>query len=282
MKGNETRLTEGLDETQRRKLGDLSGLVRLLESYTLPDPDMEQRARLLAALDAYLPGSDAIQAGGMKNWLHLARSQLVLFESSFWMAGLLVLLLGLALAVLDGREVLPLTIMVLSPLLAAASVVYAFRPETRILSELELLSATHPVELLFTRLAMVLSFNLLIASLLMLLVQLEGARIVLWRLVLAWMGPLLVLAGLALYATLRWGAGIGIVLPLGLWGSLVLLGWREALLRTVENTPPTAWLLMMIGSSQAVLIASALLCVVGLMLLFLARQTVTGEKYSWK
>jgi hypothetical protein len=146
---------------------------------------------------------------------------------------------------------------------------------------LEILTATHPVELLIARLTMVLGFNVLIAFALMLAIHLESTQIMLGRLVLAWLGPLLTLCGLALYITLRWGVLVGVVLPLGLWGGLVMLGWREALLRSMEGMNPVSWLTLMIGSSNTVLIASVVTCLLGLGLLLLAWKTVAGESYTW-
>jgi hypothetical protein len=281
MKDPFDKLTDGLDETQRQELGDLKNLVELLESESVSDPGKEEQVRLLAALESYMPVSTVPQTRDLGNWLRLALGQLVLFESSFWLAGALVLLLGLFLTAIDGRELLPLAFVLLTPLLAVVGVAHAFRPETRTLGELERLTATGAAELLYTRLALVLAFILLLSLFLLLLIWLEGPQVVLWRLVLAWLGPMLALTGLALYITIRWDPLIGAVIPLGLWGSLALLGWREALLRVAEGMTPTAWLLVEVSSSGSLLIGSFLACIFGLALLVLAGRTVTRKRPSW-
>jgi hypothetical protein len=281
MKDPIDKLTDGLDETKRRELGDLKNLVELLESDAVSDPGKEEHARLLAALEPYLPVSTLPQPRGLGNWMRLALGQLVLFKSSFWLAGALLLLLGLFLTAIDGRVLLPLTFVLLSPLLAAAGVAYAFRPETRTLGELERLTSTGAAELLYTRLALVLAFNLLISFFLLLLIWLEGPQVVLWRLALAWLGPMLALTGLALYITIRWGSLVGAIIPLGLWGSLALLGWRDALLRATDGMTPAAWLLLEVSRSDPALIGSILACIVSLGLLVLAGRAVTGEGLSW-
>lgn len=281
MKKNDWRLSEGLDETQREELGDLTDLVNVLESYTLPAPKREQRARLLAALDLYLPPSNNFFQKNWKHLLRLMRCQWVVFESSFWLSGLFILILGLLMTLLKSSELLPLLLLTLSPLLAAGSVVYLFRPETRTLHELEMLTATHPAEALLARLIMVFGLNVAVTFLLMLVIHLEGTQIVLWRLALAWLGPLLTLTGMALYVTLRWGVLLGAVLPLALWGGLVMLGWREALLRSVEGMTLVSWLRWIIDSSTDMLIGSGVLCLLGLVLLLLAWKTVSGERYTW-
>lgn len=281
MEKNDWRLSEGLDVTRCEELGDLTDLVNVLESYTLPDPKREQRARLLAALDPHLPLSNNFLQRKWKYMLRLMRCQLVVFEFSFWFSGLIILLLGFLMTLLRGGELLPLLLLTLSPLLAAGSVVYLFRPETRTLHELEILTATHPAEALMARLFMVFGLNVLVTFLLMLVIHLESTQIILWRLALAWLGPLLTLSGMALYATLRWGVLPGAVLPLVLWGGLVILGWREALLHSVEGIPLVSWIRWMIDSSTAVLISSGVLCLLGFVLLLLAWKTVTDEKYAW-
>jgi len=281
MKDPVDKLTEGLDEAQRQALGDLSALAQFLETDTAHDPGPVEQARLLAALQPYLSVSTAPKPRQWGGWLRLARGQFALFESSFWLAGLLVLLLGLFLTALDGRELLPLAFVILAPLLAAAGVAYAFRPETRTLGELERLTASSAVELLYTRLALVLAFNLLISLLLLLLIWLDGPQVVFWRLALAWLGPMLAMAGLALYATVRWNSLVGAIFPLSLWGSLVFLGWREAVIRAAESMTPAAWLLLGISRSDPVLIGSIMACLVGLGLLALAGRTISGEVQSW-
>lgn len=281
MKNPVDKLVNGLNENQRQELGDLSSLAQLLESDGLPDPGKEDVARLLDALDSYLPVSSAPQPHRPANWLRLSRSQFVLFEGSFWLSGALILLLGLLMAAVDGRELLPLAFVLLSPLLAAASVAYAFRPETQTLGELERLTATSPVELLYTRLALVLAFNLLVSGLLLLLIWLEGSQVVLWRLLLAWLGPMLALSGLALFTTIRWGSLVGTLLPLGVWASLVLLGWREALYHIAEGMTLTSWLLVEIGRSSPVLMGSLMACLAGLGLLILVGRSVTRGWQSW-
>ncbi|GAP18951.1 hypothetical protein [Levilinea saccharolytica] len=275
------RLTDGLDETQRQALGDLNALAHFLETDLGTEPETAGRDHLLTVLEQYLPGSPAIKRRQWTNWLRLAHSQSVLFEKSFWLAGLLVLLLGLSLSVIDGRDLLPLVFIVVAPLLAAVGVAYVFRPETRTLGELERLTATGAAELLYTRLALVLAFNLLISLLLLLLIWLEGPQVVLWRLTLIWLGPMLALTGLAFYATIRWNSLVGAILPLGLWGCLILLGWSEAVARATEGMTPAFWLLLIISRSDPLLIGASLACLVGLGLLGLAGRTAPGGEKSW-
>ncbi|GAP06350.1 hypothetical protein ATHL_01204 [Anaerolinea thermolimosa] len=275
------RLVADLDEGQREALGDLNEVVRVLESYTLPEPDSEQRARLLEMLKHHLSRSVDLPKRNWSWWYRLMQSQWSMFETSFWVAGLFVLLLGLLMTLLEGNELLPLLLLVLSPLMAVGSVVYLFRPETRTLHELELLTATHPVELLIARLTMVLGWNMLIAFILMLIIHLESTQIVLWRLALAWLGPLLTLSGLALYITLRWGVLPGTILPLSLWGGMVILGWREILLRSTEGILNPSWLTWLITSSKVVLVGSGVLILLGLLLFLLVWKTITDERYAW-
>lgn len=275
------RLVAGLDEDQCEALGDLTEIVRVLESYTLPEPSMERRARLLTILKPHLSPSDALPKRNWNWWYRLMHSQMTVFETSFWIASLFILLLGLLMTLLDGSELLPLLLLVFSPLIAVVSLIYLFRPETQTLRELELLTATHPVELLIARLTIVLGWNVLVSLLLMLIIHLASVQIVLWRLVLAWLGPLLTLSGLALYVTLRWGVLPGAVLPLALWGGLVMLGLREMILCSIRGLSLASWLTWLITSSDMVLISSGILILLGLLLFLLVWKAITSERYAW-
>lgn len=281
MKEIDRRLVAGLDELQRQELGDLSEVVRVLESYTLPEPNREQCTHLIATLEVHLSPSISLPKRSWTQWYRLLRSQWIMFETSFWVAGLFVLLLGFLMTLLEGSGLLPLVLLLISPLMVAGSIVYLFRPETQTLRELEILTATHPVELLMARLAIVFGWNLFVVFLLILIIHLEGTQIVLWRLALAWLGPLLTLSGLALFVTLRWGVLPGAVLPLVLWSSMVMLGWREILLHSTEGMPNPLWLTWMVTSSETVLISSGILTLVGLILFLLVWKTIRSERYAW-
>jgi hypothetical protein len=268
------RLTEGLDEAQREELGDLAGLARSLAGYDAPEPGSRDRARLLAALEPHLPAPVGAQPRRARGWLSLIRSQAALLQPPFWWAGGVVLLLGLIVALLERDGLLALAFVLLTPVLAAAGVAYTFRPETRTLWELERLTPVNPLELLYARLALALAFDALLSLALLAVLWLQVPQLVLWRLLLAWLGPMLALAGVALYATVRWGPTPGAVLPLGLWGAFVLVGWWQAVERAMELGQAMSWLLATLNGSALLPGASLLAAALGLLLLWGAGRLV--------
>lgn len=290
-------LVSGLDDKQRRSLGDLSTVVAYLENCPAPEASVQEQARLLSALLPYLEETapknpeEGMPAGqyapqpafSLRGWLRLAWSQAVLLEKPFWWSNGLVMLLGLALAALRTDSLLVVVFAFLAPILAAAGVAYAFRPATRSLWELEKISPTGTLELLYARLALVIGFNLALSLALLGVVWFQAPNILLWRLLAAWLGPMLALAGLALYTTLRWGPAAGAILPLGLWGGLTFLGWRQAIERSAESglADPAEWLAVQVGHSEPLLLFYLAACLLGLALLYQAGRLALKGTALW-
>lgn len=275
------RLTAGLDDEQRQSLGDLQELVALLADYDGPaEPGPRDRARLLTALERHLPPApEPVPRRGLQAWLKLAWSQAAILRAPFWWAGGLVLLLGLVVALVEGDGLLTLIFVFLTPVLSAAGVAYAFRPETRTLWELERLTPVNPLELLYARLTLVLAFDAFLSLALLGVIWLRLPQLVLWRLLLAWLGPMLALAGIALYAAVRWGPTPGAVLPLGLWGAFVTLAWWQAMESAIDAQASVAWVLAQLNNSGVLPVASLLAAIMGLLLLWQAGQSV--EDSAW-
>lgn len=273
------KLTTGLDETQQQALGDLDELAKLLTTYeTPPEPNAEDHARLLATLEPYMPAQPPGEAAAnqdLRAWMALAWSQAKLVQAPFWWAGGLVLLLGLVTALLDKGDLLTLMWIFLAPVLSVAGVAYAFRPETSTLRELERLTPVNPLVLLYARLLLVLAFDAAVSLILLVVVWLQVPQLVLWRLLLAWLGPMLALTGVALYATVRWSPTHGMVLPLGLWGTFVLAGWWQVVERADGMRDAAAWLLTQINASSAISIACVVAMALGLLLLWQSGQWAT-------
>ena len=237
----ESRLTDGLDPEQQASLGDISAVEALLLSNNETNPSPEAHARLLAALKTLLPAPGEMDdqawvlsqtSRGWKGLLQLTRVQLSVVDTPFWWASGLVFLLGLLLVLLSQGAAPPVLCVLFAPMLAAVGVAYAFRPATQTLGELERISPTPALELFYARVLLVLSLNGGIAMLLMAAIWLREPQLILWRLLIAWVGPLLALSGLALLVTIRWGSLIGLLTPLGSWATLVYLGWTEVFRQT--------------------------------------------------
>lgn len=315
------RLTQGLDPDQREALGDLNAVEQFLaRDTTAPDaikaPDT---ARLLASLQPMLDAEsqpDKARHRGFKpqvttveddlensfaarptkrglvaevsNLLRLARAQTSLLEAPFWWSSILLLLIGVGVGYAGGGAAgVVVLFVVFAPLLAAGGVAYLFRPATRGLWDLERISPVQPLELLYARLTLILTFNVALA---LVLLPFAWNQAPIWRLLLAWLGPMIGLTGLALYLSVRWHTLAGTVVPLGLWGVLVMFGWqRGVMFMPILTSDPThisaidtpfLRILDLLSHSNAVLLGAILALAVGLTLYWQAGQWVRRADYS--
>lgn len=315
------RLTQGLDPDQREALGDLNAVEQFLaRDTTAPDaikaPDT---ARLLASLQPMLDAEtqpDKARHRGFKpqvttveddlensfaarptkrglvaevsNLLRLARAQTSLLEAPFWWSSILLLLIGVGVGYAGGGAAGVIVLFVVfAPLLAAGGVAYLFRPATRGLWDLERISPVQPLELLYARLTLILAFNVALA---LVLLPFAWNQAPIWRLLLAWLGPMIGLTGLALYLSVRWHTLAGTVVPLGLWCALVMFGWqRGVMFMPILTSDPThisaidtpfLRILDLLSHSNAVLLGAILALAVGLTLYWQAGQWVRRADYS--
>ena len=240
---NKQRLQSELDPEQLDALGDLSGLEAQLNTYSAPEPDT---AALLARLMA--PKAPASLIIDWRGWLRLVQTQTLLLNVRFWIATLCIIGLGILLITAYGGAML--TIYALSsPVLAVAVSAYLFRAETPTLREFEMLGSYGAFEMLYIRVLLVLAYTFCITLLLLFAASTQGVNVILWRLLVIWLGPMVGLTGLALYATVRWNSFTGVALPIGTWAMMLVLGWREAIPDSMINAP--VWQIMAEAVSQS-------------------------------
>ncbi|MFZ5814301.1 MAG: hypothetical protein ACOY93_03245 [Bacillota bacterium] len=288
-------LAAELSPEEQRELGDLTGVGRSLAGYVAPEPSAAETARLLAHLRPLVAARAAVGGSveaeehlpepppdeGALHWLRLTWSQTTVLEPAFWWASSLLLGLGLLLGVLDRQGILASLFALSSPVLAAGAVAYAFRPATRSLWELERTAPVQPLELIYSRLGLVVGLNLVVVLGALGVVWLQEPRMVLWRLVIAWLGPLLGLAGIALYTTVRWGAIAGAGVPLLLWAGLLLGGLEWLSRRTGETVQELLQrLLPSLSASDLSLALSAAALLLGLALIRQAGR-LAMEQGAW-
>lgn len=224
----------------------------------------------------------------VSNLLHLARAQTSLLEAPFWWSSLLLLLLGVGVGYASGGAAGVIVLFVVfAPLLAAGGVAYLFRPATRGLWDLERISPVQPLELLYARLTLILAFNVGLA---LVLLPFAWNQAPIWRLLLAWLGPMIGLTGLALYLSVRWHTLAGTLVPLSLWCAMVMLGWQRGVMfmplltadpaQPYSTETPFVRILDILWHSNAVLIGAILALAVGLTLYWQAGQWVRRADYS--
>lgn len=146
-------------------------------------------------------------------WL-LLKSQLPLVRREIWPASIAIMIIGYIAAVLVGKEVV---IQVLAPLVAAASIGMIFGSENDPVTELMFSVPTSPRQVLLARLSIVFSFNFLLALAASLCLLPALPNLVLWPMILGWLGPMAFLSALALFLSVYFGSENAIVAAYGTW-----------------------------------------------------------------
>lgn len=185
----------------------------------------------------------------------LLRSQLRMVRSELWLATLLIVALGLAIAVLlEARGILYL----LGPLVAAASAALVYGEEQDPAMELVLSTPVSQVQILLARLLLVVGYDLMLLLAANLVASWVLGPVDIHALITAWLAPLAFLVTLALFLSLHIGSGSAISVTYSLW-----------LVRYVILYEPTTFFQTLRASSEAFWQSTPLLISAGL-LLFLA------------
>lgn len=282
---------------ERAELGNLHPLAEKLAHYDVAAPDS---TRLLAALEGIAPApqnsisyieESGLEAeakveikspyGAISHWLRLAQAQTSLLETPFWWASGLLILVGALIGANTNGGITAALFALFAPLLAAGGVAYMFRPATRGLWELERISPVSPVELLYARLALILAIN---AAFALVLLPFVWNQMALWRVLLIWFGPMIGLAGIALYISVRWSTLAGMIIPMGLWTGLLVFGWRdlvERITQVVVYSDPIVYFAGQIAQSNTLMVWSGAALVTGVTLFWLAGRWVTRNDEAW-
>ena len=214
---------------------DLLPAVRRLSEWQAPQPSPADTRRLLARLTTELPASSPVRQAirappaarhRVAFLLATARAQVSLFGLGFWLVSALVTLIGAFVAVLSKRP-LPdagtVVLRVSGPLLAYLGTIVAFRGRGARVLELELVCLPSPLQLALARLVIVLGYDVGLGLALSLALWVGGSGQVL-ALTLAWLMPLLLVAGLALLLSLRLSVQAAASLAYGSWLAVLAIG----------------------------------------------------------
>lgn len=274
-KNKVSRLVSDLDPQHQAELGDLTKVENHLKMFVAPEPTAESRERLLAALDAGRSPSDnnfAVQKSDwFHRWIQLMHAQREIIDTPFWWACALVFLLGLALALIHpDQQTQPALFAMFAPIVASVGVANAFRPATKTMGELEKATPTPLLALFYARFSLVMVLNGIISLVLISVLWISEPQLVLWRLLIVWIGPMLALAGLALFATLQWGSLIGLLAPVFLWTGVVFLRFNLAHQAGNDFNSSLVLFSSQINGSDPLLISSFLALVFGIVLVTMA------------
>jgi hypothetical protein len=212
----------------------LRRLARRYAAQPAYPPAPEQTSRLvsrLLALDAPVRPPAAPTPGGAARSVRLARWRLRLLGPAFWLASLVLLALGAAGAA-PLHLLTPLSpgtaLILLAPLTVVLGLAHAFDGAPPGLRAVEGVCPVRPLEALTGLVLAIIGFDCLFGTLATGAVALAG-----WApfaaLLVAWLAPLLVLAGVTLPLALRWGPGPATLLAAGPWLLLVAFAQRQPL-----------------------------------------------------
>jgi hypothetical protein len=219
------QLTDLLREqgTTPEECADLLPTLRRLSEWQAPRPEPADTLRLLARLSDELPAHSPVRQAIREHRQHpmaflltLARTQVSLFGPGFWLVSALITLLGAGVVLSNVISDQALVLRICGPLLAFLGTIIAFRGREARALELELVCLPNPLQLALARLVIVLGYDVGLGLALSLALWAGGSGQIL-TLTLAWLMPLLLVAGLALLLTLRFPVQTAASLAYGSW-----------------------------------------------------------------
>lgn len=172
-----------------------------------PPPDLAERA--LKQINAPSPLQRAWRQSAA-----LLRSQFVLVRREMWAAAAAFMALVVIMALLSDHTGF---LTGLAPMLAATTLAAIYGPQNDPASELALATPTSPWKILLARLSIVSAYNLVLSLAASLALLAIIPADLLGSIVLAWLGPLAFLSGLALLLSLWIGTANAITICYAAW-----------------------------------------------------------------
>ena len=215
-------ITELGEETGREELLKTMGQ---LDKFTVTPPSAKATEDLIAFLKPVMreeasarkvtSAACSEEYSGVPLVLQLVRPQAMLLSKWFILASALVLLAGLQLTnEFNGNTLLFLANA--SPVLGILTVFYEFRAKLSGVNELEAACPYSPAQLAAARLIVVLGYDILLCAAATPLVSYWQGGIM-WQVVVGWLAPLMLMLGIALAVSLRFGIVGGCIVSSTVW-----------------------------------------------------------------
>ncbi len=150
----------------------------------------------------------------LKDVWRLLVLQVPLVRQDMWPASALMMMIGVAVAVVTERTSV---LYFVAPMVAAAMLALIYGVDNDPANELTLATATSPAIILFARMSLVSAFNLGLTLAASLVVVLFLPQVAFWGLVLTWLAPMAFLSMLALVLSMWVGSSNAVALTYGLW-----------------------------------------------------------------
>ena len=190
---------------------ELAPLLLRMAQWQVPVPSSADTHQLLMSLQRFIPRVSPVRQAVQARWgkprsafvnmLALVRAQVSILHVSFWLASLIITLLGATVVFGSAAAAQGVLLRAFGPLLAYLSTVSAFRAADLQVLEFELACPPSLLQLTIARLIIVLSYDVGLGLLLSLFFWISRSGDVL-NLTLSWLMPLLLVAGLALLLSL--------------------------------------------------------------------------------
>jgi hypothetical protein len=176
----------------------------------------------------------------------LLRAELRLVRRSVWVASALVMACAVWLAVAGGDGGGATALSLIAPLVAVAGVAGVYGPQRDPAFEALAITVTSPRLVLLARVTLVFAYDLALALATSAVVRLIAPEVGLVELIVAWLGPMTLLAALSLLLAMWIGPNVSITVAASLWVLRVATvsvpgladGWLAAGMRSVWATSP--------------------------------------------
>jgi hypothetical protein len=254
------------------QIPELTAALMRLNHWQSPSPSVDETRQLIAQLMPYSPASSPIRRSVQTHrtdplaefilLLRLVRIQVSIFQSSFWLASVVIVLLG-GMLILSGPVLNPFFLLqVIGPLLSYLGTATAFRGHGLYMLEFELACPPSPRQLTLARLIIVLCYDIGLGLLLSLSFWSLG-NLGFWLITLHWLAPLLLGVGLTLLLSLR--------IPLHQAAMISYVGWLAVLVSAMISLNAVQSSISVFSNMTELGFSLAGLAMMGAVILFLPR-----------
>jgi putative zinc finger protein len=205
-------------------------------------PSSAPVVRAVLTRAALAPQGPPVRKRGIRFAAQLLRAELRLVRPSVWLASMLVMACAVAAVAVDGHGA-GATVL---PLVAIAGVAGVYGPQRDPAFEALAITATSPRLVLLARVTLIFGYDLALAVAASAVLRLAAPQVGLVDLVVAWLGPMVLLSALSLVLAMWIGPNVSMAVATALWllrvGTVSVPelsdGWLAARMQDVWATSP--------------------------------------------
>lgn len=187
-------------------------LMELLEKYNVPFPDENKINSTIDELRQYMPKKESI----FKTILNSSLFNIQFMDKRFWIYSLILFILGLFLV--KNSETSPYTVLItLSPIPFIIGLIEIFRGREENVLEIEMSCKTSPQQVILSKFIIIISYNILLNSLLSYFIFWNIPDIILWKITLLWLTPLFLVGSIAFLMAAKIRGNFTITILFSIW-----------------------------------------------------------------